>query len=332
MKLAILVVAVTGSLAIAAEQRTDQWVALRYDDRRVIFYFAANNTLVTDPPLGADLPSPVAEYRASDGLHDLSLGRLAKFKLEPDVQVRIGDRYELMLGGNQTSQIEVERLVELPTCTDTFIGAIARVTRSDDVFRRARAKYYIARHKAGEPLPDGVSTLTGARPAIDSQRLEANLYSRMQVDLKRISATHDPVLDAPERSTLLRRLKAFDQRLGRGAGALTYDVQSVRISGSLRYYVKAQWTIEGSARFLMTAWVLPDLSIESADSSMSKLLHMLDFEHYNLSLKDLPKILNVFSDGRLLVTDEGYESFSISLYRYTPEGLQKTGVTFGYGC
>ena len=154
----------------------------------------------------------------------------------------------------------------------------------------------------------------------------------MQVELKRISATHDPVLDAPERSTLLRRLKAFDQRLGRGAGALTYDVQSVRISGSLRYYVKAQWTIEGSARFLITAWVLPDLSIESADSSMSKLLHMLDFEHYNLSLKDLPKILNVFSDGTLLVTDEGYESFSISLYRYSPEGLQKTGVTFGYGC
>ena len=33
-----------------------------------------------------------------------------------------------------------------------------------------------------------------------------------------------------------------------------------------------------------------------------------------------------------LVTDEGYESFSISLYRYTPEGLQKTGVTCGYGC
>jgi len=154
----------------------------------------------------------------------------------------------------------------------------------------------------------------------------------MQVDLKRIFATHDPVLDRPEWSANLRRLKVFDQRLGQGAGALTYDVQSIRISGAMRYYVKAQWTIEGSARFLMTAWVLPDLSIESADSSMSKLLRMLDFEHYNLSLKDLPKILNVFSDGTLLVTDEGYESFSISLYRYGPEGLERIGVTFGYGC
>jgi hypothetical protein len=65
---------------------------------------------------------------------------------------------------------------------------------------------------------------------------------------------------------------------------------------------------------------------------MSKLLRMPDFEHYNLSLKNLPKILTVFSDGTLLVTDEGYESFSISLYRYNPEGLKKTGVMFGYGC
>jgi hypothetical protein len=265
-------------------------------------------------------------------LRGLSLERLEKLKLEPNIRVRIGDRYELVLGGNQTSQIEVERLVELPTCTDTFIGAIARVTRSDDVFRKARAKYYVARHKAGEPLPDGVSSLTGARPPLDAQRLEANLTSRMQVDRKRISATRDPILDAPERSAMLRRLQAFDQRLARGAGVLSYDVQSVRISGTPRYYVKAQWTIEGSAHFLMTAWVLPDLSIESANSSMSELLRMPEFDQYKLSLKDLPKILNVFSDGTLLVTDEGYESFSISLYRYTPEGLRKTGVTFGYGC
>ena len=124
MKYAILVAAVA-SLAIAAEQRTDRWIGLRYDDQRVIFYFAANNTLVTAPPLGSSLPSPVAKYRGSDGLHDLPVERLEKMKLEPNVRVRIGDRYELMLGGNRILQIEVERLVELPTCTDTFIGAIA---------------------------------------------------------------------------------------------------------------------------------------------------------------------------------------------------------------
>jgi hypothetical protein len=332
MNHALLVVVVTGSLAIAAEQRTDQWISLRHDDQRVIFYFAANNTLVTDPPLGPAIPSPVAKYRAGDGLHDLSLERLDKLKLEPNVRVRIGDRYELMLGGNRVSQIEVERLVELPTCTDTFIGAIARVTGDDDAYRTARAKYYVVRQRPGEPLPDRVSTFTGVRPTFDSQRLEANLNSRMQVDLKRISATHDPVLDVPERSALRRRLQTLDQRLAHGDGVLKYDIQSIRISGNLRYYVKAQWAIGGAVGFLMTAWILPDLSIESANSGMSELLRMVDFEHYNLSLTSLPKILNVFSDGTLLVTDEGYESFSISLYRYSAEGLKGTGVTYGYGC
>jgi hypothetical protein len=283
-------------------------------------YFAANNIRVTDPPLGSSLPSPIAKYRGSDGLHDLPLERLDKLKLEPNVRVRIGDRYELMLGGNRILQIEVERLVELPTCTDTFIGAIA----VGQAISLPRAKYYVVRPKRGEPLPDSVSGLTGAQPTYGAKRLEANLNDRMQLDLKRISATHDPVLDRPERSAKLHRMKAFDEGLGRGDGALTYDVQSVRISGSLHYYVKAQWAIEGSARFLMTAWVLPDLTIESANSSMSELIRMPEFEHYNLSLKDLPKILNVFSDGTLLVTDEGYESFSISLYRYSPEGLKQT--------
>jgi hypothetical protein len=331
MNRALVVMLVTGSLAIAGEQRTDQWVALRYDDQRVIFYFAANNTLVADQPLGVSVPPPVAKYRGGDGLRQLSLQRLDKMKLEPDVRVRIGDRYELLLGGNRASQIEVEQLVELPTCTDTFIGAIARVT-GGDAFRMAQEKYYVVRQKLGEPLPDRVATVTGVQSTFDSQRLAANLTSRMQVDLKRITATHDPILDAPERSAKLRRLKALDQRLAAGAGALSYDVQSVRISGVLRYYVKAQWTIEGSARFLMTAWVLPDLSIESANSSMSELLRMPEFENYKLSLTDLPKILNVFSDGTLLMTDEGYESFSISLYRYSADGPQQTGVTFGYGC
>jgi hypothetical protein len=331
MNRALVVMLVTGSLAIAGEQRSDQWVALRYDDQRVIFYFAANNTLVADPPFGVSVPPPVAKYRGGDGLRELSLQRLDKMKLEPNVRVRIEDRYELLLGGNRASQIEVEQLVELPTCTDTFIGAIARVT-SGDAFPTALEKYYVVRSKPSEPLPDRVATVTAVRPAFDSQRLMANLTSRMQVDLKRITATHDPILDAPERSAKLRRLKALDQRLADGAGALSYDVQSVRISGALRYYVKAQWTIGGSARFLMTAWVLPDLSIESANSSMTELLRMPEFENYNLSLTDLPKILNVFSDGTLLVTDEGYESFSISLYRYSEDGLKQTGVTFGYGC
>jgi hypothetical protein len=331
MNHALVVMLATGSLAIAAEQPTDQWVALRYDDQRVIFYFAANNTLVTDPPLGVSVPPPVAKYRGGDGLRQLSLQRLDKMKLEPNVRVRIEDRYELLLGGNRTSQIEVEQLVELPTCTDSFIGAIARVT-SGDAFRTAREKYYVVRSKPTEPLPARVATVTEVRSTFDSQRLIANLTTRMQVDLKRIAAIHDPVLDAPERSAKLRRLKALDQRLADGAGLLTYDVQSVRISGALRYYVKAQWTIEGSARFLMTAWLLPDLSMESANSSMSELLRMPEFESYSLSLMDLPKILNVFSDGTLLLTEEGYESFSVSLYLYSPDGPKQTGVTFGYGC
>jgi hypothetical protein len=65
MNHALLVVLVTSSLAMAAEQRTDQWIALRYDDQRVIFYFAANNILVTDPTLGPDIPSPVPNIAAA---------------------------------------------------------------------------------------------------------------------------------------------------------------------------------------------------------------------------------------------------------------------------
>jgi len=327
-----LVVLLAAAALSTGQQRTDQWVALRYDDQRVLFYFAANNKLVADPPLGASVPPPVAKYNAGDGLHELSLARFDKMKIEPEVLIAIGDRYELMLGGNRVSQVEVERLVELPTCTDIFIGAIARVTGGADAFRTAREKYYVVRQKPGEPLPDRVSAVTGVASTLDSRLLAANVTSRMQIDLKKVITAYDPVFDRPEYAAKLRRWKALDQRLAEGGGELSYEVQSVRLAGILRYYVKAQWVIQGSVRFLMTAWLLPDLSIESANSKMSALLRMAEFEDSTLTLADLPKILNVFSDGSLLVTDEGYESFSVSLYRYTPDGLKETGVSFGYGC
>ena len=82
----------------------------------------------------------------------------------------------------------------------------------------------------------------------------------------------------------------------------------------------------------MTAWLRPDLSVESADSRESDYLRILEFQHMNLDLECLPQLLNAFNDGTLLVTGSGYESFGISLVRYTPQGLQEIGVSYSYGC
>jgi hypothetical protein len=319
-----------GALAIAQSANPEAWVGHRYDDAHVLFYFTESTNKVSDPARGPALSLPVARYGGDGGsLYSLPPGRFAKMTLKPDLRLPLGRRFEVLLGGAAAAQVEIEGLVEQETCSDNFIGAIARVVSNLDRYRTSRAKYYVVR-AAASALPATRSAILAARPQLDAKQLSANLNQRMAIELPRVQRRSAD--STPRGRRVAARWRPLDERLARGQAVLAYDVQAVRIAGNLRYYVKARWALRGTVLFLMTAWLRPDLSVEAADSSDSQLLRLAEMQGARMDFANLPQLLNVFDDGSLLLTGEGYEGFGISLFTYTPEGPKETPVSYAYGC
>src|ERR1700730_2566934 len=182
----LTLVLAAGALAFAQSAKSGAWVGHRYDDAHVLFYFTESTNDVNDPARGPAISPPLARYGGSGGpVSSLDPERFAGMTLNPDLRLPIVRRFELLLGGPATAQVEIERLAEQPTCSDNFIGAIARVVSNLDGYRGSRAKYYIVR-EPGLPLPATTSAILRVRPQLNSPRLSATLDRRMAVELQRV--------------------------------------------------------------------------------------------------------------------------------------------------
>jgi hypothetical protein len=102
--------------------------------------------------------------------------------------------------------------------------------------------------------------------------------------------------------------------------------------------VRARWTLDKRVVFLMSAWIRPDkdMLLVSVDSQ-GGLLRTAEFQRSSLGADYQGLILNVFDYdgdgwGEILMEQSGYESASLTLYKYTDSGLVPVGIELSWGC
>jgi hypothetical protein len=308
---------------IAGTAFADAWIAHRVDDQRIVFFFAEADG-PADPP--TETIHPQAQY-AGD-FSPLSEAKLRSMKL---TQMMVGDnkparlnlklreQLSLRIAGGDTARVEIEQYVHEVTCSDHFIGAIARVIDNAPAFASTKQKYYVV----GDLAPAKPWASSAIRKAdLDNSKLEPLLNAQLKIELPKLESES-------------AEWKRLDKALADGQGVLTYDIQSVPIAADTIYFIRAQWTIRNKPAFLLAIWVTPNFEVRGVDSFTAHAQRMPEFAGTQWSLNALPKLLNVFDfEGApaILVTAEGLESFSIDIWKMTPAGPKSTGVLWGYGC
>jgi len=319
-------------LVAASTAFADTWIAHRYDNQRVLFFFA-ELPMSQPAPAGEEIPPPQAQWGEAGKIVRLSEAQIRAMKLEQmqsggtptRVDLRLHERLTLRIAGGLTATVEIEEFVHQTTCSDGFIGALARVVGGADGYSATKLKYYVV--GTWSDTPPAWKNTSIRKVDLDGSAkstLEASLTAQLKAEL-------------PKTESGTPQWKAIDKALAAGEGALTYDVQSVPVGrgGEFVYFVRAQWTVRKRPAFLLSAWLTPSLEIQSVDAFMAGALRMPDFENYNLNLGSLARIVNVFEvngSPAVLITAEGLESFSLDLIRYTNSGPKQTGVMWGYGC
>jgi hypothetical protein len=311
----------------------DAWIALRYDPQRILFLFAEHG--YNDPDSQSEKIAPAqAQYAGSweitrltpEQFGSLKLTQMAISDLKPGrLDLRLHERLELRITAGVSAEVEIEDFIHQATCSDHFIGALARVTRGADAYAATPLKYYVVGNwKQPATAWRDHSIRASSLEAAEKTQVEASLAGLLRSELPKAESS------TPE-------WKAIDSGLARGEGVLAYDVQSVPVgaNGDLARYVRAQWNIGGMPAFLLAAWMDSSSHVIHVDAFTARALRMPDFANYKLDRANLPRLMNVFDlDGvpAVMMTAEGLESFTLELRQYTAAGLKPMGIEYGYGC
>ncbi len=217
------------------------WLAGLYDGNRVVIYFDAVKLGLTSPPGARSIPPPPGARKiappAAFGFFDpmeLAPDYVAGLQKKPGAErFAVGDRYDLLMGRGEVTTVKVTTLVGCPgdeqTGNDSYIGALAKLERSNSFLPLSPAYYLVRRHREaqsrtpGSPLPIPVIEKEGglidAPAAFDIETKIARIMDK-QMTLK---------ANAAERALA-------------GAASPALSVQQFRIAGGdIRYYVRAVW-------------------------------------------------------------------------------------------
>jgi len=349
--------AVLGMLAgVAASPvppKPTHFVAHRYDDTRVVF--SLEKTFPDEPELRrrslaqnpTRMPDPAAKLAGMTlWKMDESFWKRHARDLPGPVP---GDRWVVEAGGLSTYHCTIENLAIAEVACSTAIVAIGQVDPAEqEAFKHVNEKHYLVVSEANHvavPLSETGPAILKETPALSptaKERLEAALQEQFQRELPKVrrAAASSYALMAQMGREHPWQLR--DERLAQGEGKLFYDLQAFRLTpdGQLRYYVRAQWTLDRETAFLMSAWARPDrdMLLEAVSTRPSRWLRMNEFQSERLGLDDLGVVLNVFDYdgdgwGEVLIGQRLYDGFHINLLGYSEgQGFQRTGITYRYGC
>jgi len=310
-------------LQIASAAFADTWLAHRVDDQHVVFFFGEISG-PAQPPIQTSRPQAqyagefaqvTAVEKAGMKIQQLQTGANAPMRLD----LRLHEQLSLRIAGSDTAKIEIDEFVRQVSCSNHFIGALARVVDGSGAFAASKQKYYIVGTWKDAPRTWPSAAIRKAE--LDKTKMEAVLNEQLRGELPKIQS------ETPE-------WKRIDKALADGQGVLTYDVQSVQAGTETLYFVRAQWSIRHRPAFLLAVWLNSAYEVRGTDAFLSRALRNPEFEPYNLNLSSLPKILNTLDfegSPAILITAIGLESFSIELQKLTPGGFKETGVMWGYG-
>ena len=272
------------------------WIAGRYDQSRIVVYFATAHFHDTNPPSARKIAPPKAH-----GFFDpVSILRSDVERFRTDTATEhfaVGDRYDLVLDHGHVATVTLSSLVgfmsDEQVGNDSYVGALGTVSRED--MRFFTKDYYVLRpHGVAQKdraLRGGLASEPG-RPSVDS--------AIAQLVRARLSA--DTIVARSDGRALPFTFS--------GATALTLA------DGTRRYYARAYFgSKEDGPCANIEAWVAP----EPGRRGLRTLATATHGCRYDMP-KDLPELLNVadLGDGRIALIVEFLheDGRSLLLYEY----------------
>ena len=323
--------------AIAQAPRpASSFVAFRVDDRHAVAVIAE----VADQADSVDGSPPAArfgfEYRDADPAIVAAVPPAVFAVKQWTVHLAPGRRVSAAAG----------RIVHGNAACTGLAGMLLRIDPGDQQVYAARPEKYFVVDAADGAVAAVSPAPPGALPPIDRTHLESLLNGLLKRELPAVRAEAAGEIDrlaagepGYQRNWAIER-RELDRGLEAGQARLEYDAQAFDLerNGPPRYFVRAEWAVNGRPAFGASLWVKGGgpLSIVDQDLRTARWLRMFEFQG-KMSPELYGLVLNVFDRdgdgwGEVLMARGGYESTRLELIALTPGGFTPTGISYSYGC
>jgi hypothetical protein len=255
------------------------------------------------------------------------------------LQAKTGSEWEVRSDGRRFLVRAGEPAAFNGGCED--IMPLAWSSRVEDPsFATERAKFFLASepdmHAPGAPI-----RRLRVSAALSEQRrkdLETLIDRQIRVTL--------PSLFVPRPNPRIQiNRTAYDKRRDAADARLVTHVEAFRLApdDEPRLYVRAFWASRGVAQTGLTLWIRDDgkrFHVERSNAAVSRLAHFGELQTFGSNVAEIPAyagmLLNVIpsSDGwaYIIMGYRGYESMSVTVWKYSPDGPRDTGIAYSHGC
>jgi hypothetical protein len=319
-----------------------EYVAFRVDDQHLIATVLVRESTAGQVTEGLS-PRPVAQH----GFQHFTIPTW--WRDRPFAAPPLG-RWLVHLSPASVIEATAEEAVGGYAQCQEAVGVLLRATPEHSKKLAASAARYFVASPSGAVAParSGQSPI-GAIPLPPSSRwqapVEAALDELLARERPRVRADAAAELSKMESSTVAyhrsfaRELRRVETAMARNEGRRQYDVQAFRLGPvDTVYFVRAEWLVQGRQGFAVSLWLRTEPRVEVIETNVRPASWLRAFEFQGrITREHLGLVLNVFDRdadgwGEILFLDGGYESFGISLRRYSATGFVPTDVTYGGGC
>jgi hypothetical protein len=319
-----------------------EYVAFRFDDQRLIATVLLREVTPGQVREGLS-PRPAARH----GYQYFTIP--AWWRERPFAAPPLG-RWLVHLSPGSVIEATAEDVVGGYSACQEAVGVLLRTTPEHSKKLAASAARYFVASPFGAVVParSGQSPI-GAIPLPPSSRwqvaVEAALDELLARELPRVRADAAAELSKMESSivayhrSFARELRRVETAMARNEGKRQYDVQAFRLGPvDTVYFVRGEWLVQGRQGFAASLWLRTEPRVEIIETNVrpASWLRMFEFQG-RITRENLGLVLNVFDRdrdgwGEVLFLETGYESFGISLRRYSAMGFVPTGLAYGGGC
>jgi len=249
----------------------------------------------------------------------------------------MGSRWTIASNGRRFDAI-VDDIGFLAGCDAGTKVLVARVT--DPSFASERSKYFLALRPEASSIAQRPEGSVSVRLRLDDRqrrRLEQTINSQMRITYPSlfVNARGNAARDAP------RAESDYNRQVRAGKGRLVYHVEAFKAAPDrvTRLFVRAHWIAGGRAQTGILLWIRFQgnrFVVENTDASVSAASLYGDSElgPDAAAGSSSGALLNVIPSHNgwsyVIMGSQRYESFGVSLSKYTPDGPQDVGV--GYSC
>ena len=335
---ALATVAVLAAARTIAQSPTalPDYIAFRLDDHRAIAIVAVFDDASARQVREGLSRSPAARYGFA--FHDVPTRWRARV---PDA-VATTDLWTLHTSpGRQVAAI-ADRIVGGSAQCRSAVGVLLEIPPEHrDEFSRVSSHYFVAAPAVHAPVAVPRSRL-GSFPlelsSTQRQQVEELLSDVLRRELPAVASK--AAVDAPGQRDPNRA--RIDAALVAGGGRLAYDVQAYRLGPDPApvLFVRARWFVDSTLGFAAGFWLRVNagggVDVIDQDLVAASWLRM-PLSRGRVHDASIGLVLNVFDldgDGwaEILVAREGYESVTMKLRKYQPQGFVDGDLEALQGC